>query len=71
MKKVIDGVSYSTATGLRLARRGPHEPAVDAPAETLFQASAGQFFVHERRIEQVWSPKTGAHVEGLRRRSCR
>jgi hypothetical protein len=63
MKRIIDGVTYNTATSTELARATWSEDNEgEIHAQALYQTNKGAFFVHINIERQTWDARRQEHV---------
>jgi hypothetical protein len=68
MKRIMNGMTYNTATATRLAR-AEYECDDPRPGEvhaTLYQTRGGAFFLHEEITEEVWNEAARERQKRLR-----
>lgn len=64
MKRIVDGVTYNTATSTALARKEwKNDFESMSGTMTLYQTRGGAFFVHDDYVKFVWVERDGEQVE--------
>jgi hypothetical protein len=63
MKRIVDGVTYNTATSTRLAQSVWKDDDNDEITGTLYQTRGGAFFVHLTALKKVWIERLGETEE--------
>jgi predicted HicB family RNase H-like nuclease len=61
MKRIVNGVTYNTATSTRLARSRWDVDDSESVVGTLYQTRGGAFFVHQEITRQIWNETERQH----------
>jgi len=64
MKRIVNGVTYNTATATKIAR-SEYDGHDGAGTETMYQTRGGAFFIHQQETRRVWNQREEQHQQRI------